>query len=108
MKIGISLVLIIATVLWVTPSFAADVAAGKELYAKKCASCHGAAGEGKESIAKAMKVELKPLSSKEVQAKSDADLRKVVLEGTGKMKGVKDIDAKGAEDVVAFVRTLKK
>jgi len=56
----------------------------------------------------ALKVELKPLSSKDVQAKTDADLRKVVLEGSGKMKGVKDVDAKGAEDVVAFVRTLKK
>jgi len=108
MKIVIALMLMVATVVWVTPSSAADVAAGKELFAKKCANCHGAAGEGKESIAKALKVELKPLSSKEVQAKSDADLRKVVLEGSGKMKGVKDVNAKGAEDVVAFVRTLKK
>src|SRR5262245_6567487 len=107
MKVVIAVMLMVAIVVWATPSFAADVAAGKELFAKKCASCHGAAGEGKESIAKALKVELKPLSSKEVQAKTDADLKKIILEGTGKMKGVKDIDAKGADDVVAFVRTLK-
>jgi hypothetical protein len=35
-------------------------------------------------------------------------LKKNFLEGTGKMKGVTGIDAKGADDVVAYVRTLKK
>ena len=37
-----------------------------------------------------------------------ADLKKIVSEGTGKMKGIKDIDAKGADDLVAFLRTLAK
>jgi len=88
-------------------SFAAgDAAAGKEIFLKKCASCHGQEGEGKEAIAKAMKVELKHLGSKEVQVKSDADIRKGILEGSGKMKPVKDVDAKTADDVIAFVRTL--
>ena len=35
-----------------------DATAGKEVYGKKCATCHGAAGEGKEAIAKMMKVEI--------------------------------------------------
>jgi len=87
---------------------AADVAAGKEVFAKKCVSCHGAAGEGKDSIAKMMKVELKPLGSREVQSKSDADLQKVITDGVGKMKPVKDVDAKSADNVVAFLRTLAK
>jgi mono/diheme cytochrome c family protein len=87
---------------------AADTAAGKDLFAKKCATCHGAAGEGKDAIAKMFQVEMKPLASKEVQAKTDADLKKTVLEGTGKMKPVKDIDAKSADDIVAYVRTLAK
>jgi mono/diheme cytochrome c family protein len=85
---------------------AADLAAGKDAFGKKCASCHGATGEGKDSIAKMMKVEFRHLGSKEVQAKSDADLKKTILEGGGKMKGVKDIDAKTAEDIVAYLRTL--
>ncbi len=88
--------------------FAADVGAGKDLYAKKCASCHGAAGEGKDAIAKMFQVEMKPLSGKDAQAKSDADLKKITLEGTGKMKPVKDLDAKSADDVVAYLRTLAK
>jgi mono/diheme cytochrome c family protein len=100
---------IIATLLLAgTTLGAADAAAGKEIYAKKCATCHGPAGEGKESIAKMMKVELRHLGSKEVQAKSDADLKKESLQGTGKMKPVTGIDAKAADDVVAFLRTLKK
>jgi len=87
---------------------AADVDAGKKLYAKSCASCHGAAGEGKDAIAKMMQAQFKHLGSKEVQAKTDADLKKGILEGVGKMKPVKDVDAKQADDIVAFVRTLKK
>jgi cytochrome c len=92
----------------VNSPLAADVAAGKDLYAKKCASCHGAAGEGKEAIAKMFQVEMKPLSGKDVQAKSDADLKKTMLEGTGKMKPVKDVEAKTADDIVAYLRTLAK
>ena len=102
------LITVIGVLLYVMPMTAADTAAGKDLFAKKCASCHGAAGEGKDAIAKMFKVEMKPLNSKEVQAKSDADIKKVILEGTGKMNVVKDVDAKGADDIVAFVRTLGK
>ena len=99
----------IALIFASVPSFAAgDAAAGKALFAKKCASCHGDAGEGKDSVAKMLKVEIRPLGSKEVQAKSDADSKKAILDGTGKMKGVTGIDAKGADDLVAYLRTLKK
>jgi mono/diheme cytochrome c family protein len=102
-------VVISATILWACPAFAAgDAAAGKEVFSKKCASCHGAAGEGKDSVAKMLKVEMHHLGSKEVQAKSDADLKKAILEGNGKMKAVAGVDAKAADDVVAYLRTLKK
>lgn len=90
------------------PVFSADAAKGKEIYTKKCASCHAASGEGKESLAKMLKVEMKHLGAKEVLAKSDADLKKTVSEGSGKMKPVKDIDASGLDDVVAYLRTLAK
>ena len=108
MKTLVSVVLTMVLGLYVTPLFSSDAAAGKDLYGKKCAGCHGTAGEGKDTIAKTLKVDMKPLSSKEVQAKSDADLKNTILEGTGKMKGLKDLDAKAAEDIVSFLRTLKK
>jgi mono/diheme cytochrome c family protein len=108
MRILVAMILVAVVVMYATPLFAADVAAGKDSYTKKCASCHGAAGEGKDTVAKLFKVELKPLSSKEVQSMSDADIKKTILEGTGKMKGIKDVDAKAADDIVAYVRTLAK
>ncbi len=108
MKTLFALVLMAAVLVWVTPLIAADTAAGKDLYGKKCASCHGANGEGKEAIAKMFNVEMKPLTSKEVLSKTDADLKKVMLEGSGKMKAVRDLDAKGAEDITAYLRSLAK
>lgn len=80
---------------------------GKELYTAKCQPCHGANGEGKAAIAKMYNVTLLPLASKEVQAKSDAELKKVILSGKGKMKPVSGVTEKQAGDVVAYLRTLK-
>ena len=85
----------------------AGVPEGKELYTSKCAPCHGPNGEGKAAIAKAFKVTMPALASKEVQDKSDADLKKVVMAGKGKMKPVAGITEKQADDVIAYVRTLK-
>ena len=81
---------------------------GKAIFDKSCKACHGATGEGNPGIAKMMKVTMKPLGSKEVQAKSDADLKKVVTEGTGKMKPVASVTGKQVDEVVAFIRTLKQ
>lgn len=90
-----------------TPMAAGDVAAGAAVYAKKCVTCHGDKGEGKEAIARMLKVELRALGSQEVQAKSDAELRKDIVEGTGKMKPVAGLSDKDLSDVVAFMRGLK-
>ena len=80
---------------------------GKELYTTKCAACHGPNGEGKAAIAKMFNVTMPALSSKEVQAMSDADLKKVITAGKGKMKPVAGITEAQAGDIVAFIRTLK-
>jgi cytochrome c6 len=85
-----------------------DAAAGKAVYTSKCAMCHGADGAGKDTMAKMLKVEFKHLGSKEVQAKSDADLKKEINEGTGKMKPVKLASDADMANLIAYVRTLKK
>ena len=85
-----------------TGAWAADAAAGKAVYSAKCRSCHGAAGEGNPSIAKMMKVELKPLSE------SSADVKKVVTEGQGKMKPIAGLAGADLDNVVAYVQSLKK
>lgn len=85
----------------------AGAAEGKAVFDSKCKSCHGADGSGNPAIAKMMKVTMKPLGSAEVQARSDAELKKDITQGTGKMKP-QSLTAKQADDVVAFIRTLKK
>lgn len=101
-------ILVVAMLLYSLPSFAADSTAGKEFFTKKCAGCHGAAGEGKEAMAKMMKVEMRHLGSKEVQAKTDAELRKIITEGAGKMKPPKDLDDKAVADLIVYLKTLAK
>jgi len=108
-KSALTIISISAILSWTTPAFAAgDAAAGKQTFSTKCAGCHGVAGEGKDTLAKMLKVEMRPLGSKEVQSQSDADLKKVILEGRGKMKAVAGIDAKTGDDVVTYLRTLKQ
>lgn len=87
---------------------AGDAAAGKDVFAKKCKTCHGENGQGNEGMAKLLKVTITPLDSDEVQSKSDADIKMIVLEGKGKMKPVKDIADNDVTNVIAYVRTFKK
>ena len=87
-------------------AFAADAKAGGAAFEKSCKGCHGATGSPNPAIAK-MFPTIPELGSADVQKLSDADLVKVVNEGTGKMKPVKNLSA-SPEDVIAFVRTLKK
>ena len=83
-----------------------DAAKGKEVFSR-CAVCHGDSGEGKEAIAKMFGVKMPALSSKEVQSLDDAALKKVIVEGKGKMKPVSLSDQE-IQDVIAFLRSLKK
>jgi mono/diheme cytochrome c family protein len=80
----------------------------KAVYDKSCKSCHGPEGAGNPAVAKMMKVEMKALGSKEVQAKSDDDLKAVITKGTGKMKPIMSLSGDQVSAVVAFVRTLKE
>ena len=84
---------------------AGDAAKGKDLYGTKCKSCHGPDGTPPAGMAKAMGI--KPMSDKTIQAKSDADLKKAVTDGVGKMKPVAGVAGADLDNVIAFVRTLK-
>ncbi len=88
--------------------FGADATAGKAVYDSKCKTCHGADGNGNPGMAYVLMVDIKPMSTPEIQAKSDADLKMVVTAGTGKMKPVTTVTGADLDNVVAFVRTFKK
>jgi mono/diheme cytochrome c family protein len=99
-------------ILWSAQSARAqqgDATAGKTTFTKTCATCHGADGNSpKEAIAKLLKAEIPQLGSSVVQAKSDAEIKKVITEGGIKMKPIKGLADKDVRNVIAFVRTVKK
>ena len=102
--VGIIAVMIVGTSL----CFAGDLAAGKIVYEKKCQICHGDNGEGNPDVAKKLNAEQKPLWSEAVQKKTDAEFKKMFKEGIGKMKPPKNVSDADMDNVITFVRTLKK
>jgi mono/diheme cytochrome c family protein len=87
---------------------AGDAKAGKAVYDKACKSCHGADGTPNAGIAKSFKVTMAHLGDASVQGASDADLKAAITNGKGKMKPIKSVTGKAVDDVVAYMRTLKK
>ncbi len=87
---------------------AGNAQAGKAVFEKSCKTCHGTDGQGNAAIAKMMRVTMRGLASQEVQAKSDAELKKDIVEGTGKMKPIKGLSDSQISDVIAFVRSFGK
>jgi mono/diheme cytochrome c family protein len=89
-------------------STAAVFAASSAAYDKGCKSCHGPDGTPNPAIAKMMKVDMKDLKGPEVQAMSVADIKTIIADGKGKMKGVKTLSPSEADEAAAYVHSLKK
>ncbi len=90
-------------------ALAADAKAGADVFGKSCKMCHGEGGAvPNPNISKMFGVPIPILSSPEVQAKSDADIKTVITTGKGKMPAVKTVTGSSIDDVVAYVRSLKK
>jgi mono/diheme cytochrome c family protein len=87
---------------------AGDVKAGQAVYDKSCKACHGPDGTANPAIAKMMKVDVQDLKSAEVQGMSDDDFKKIISGGKGKMRPVSAVSGSALDDVVAYVRSLKK
>jgi mono/diheme cytochrome c family protein len=87
---------------------AGDAAAGKDTYMKKCKTCHAEDGHGNDGMAKLLKTTIPPLDGSEVQKMSDADIKKIIVEGKGKMKPVQGLSDAEIDNVIAYVRTMKK
>jgi len=87
---------------------AGNATEGKAVYDRACKNCHGATGEANPSMSKMMKVEIQNLGSSDVQKRSDEELKKIVTAGKGKMPAIHTVTGQSVDDVVAYVRTLKK
>jgi len=103
----ISAVLILVG-LSIPSTFAANIKAGEASYNLSCKGCHGADGTANPAIAKMMKVDIADLKSPGVQSMTDADLAKIINDGKGKMKPVASLGGASAENVVGYIRSLKK
>jgi mono/diheme cytochrome c family protein len=89
-------------------AFAADAKAGQAAYDKSCKACHGTDGTPNPGIVKMMKVDMKDFKSADFQAISDDDIKKIISNGKGKMKPVSAVSGADQDNVVAYIRTLKK
>lgn len=87
---------------------AADIGDGKTVYERSCKSCHGGDGTPNPAIAKMFKVDMRPLGSAAVQSLSDDQIKSIITNGQGKMHPVKSVTGSSLDDVVAYVRSLKK
>lgn len=87
---------------------AANAANGKAIYDRSCKSCHGADGTPNPAIANMMKVQMRDFKSPEVQALSDADIKSIIANGKGKMRPIKTVSGSDADDVAAYIHSLKK
>ena len=88
----------------------ADVATGKELWAKHCNSCHGSKGLGDGPKAASLKTFPGDFSSAAFQAGTDGELFFRTDKGRDEMPGYEKKIAEASDRwaLVAFMRTLKK
>jgi cytochrome c6 len=93
---------------WTAAAFAADASAGKAIYEKSCASCHGKDGKGNPAMAKVLGEKGLDLTSKEATQKSDEQLLKVIAEGAGKMPAQKSLSKDDQKQVLSYTRSLAK
>ncbi len=84
--------------------------AGKKIYLESCQSCHGATGRGDSDMAAYLTPPPANLAAKTTQAKTDAQLRKTILEGRpGTAMSSYDGAFEEAQLVglIAYIRSLK-
>jgi len=92
---------------WTQSAMAADASAGKALFEKSCAGCHGADGKGNEKMAKVLGDKGLNIIGKDTTKKSDDQLLKVLAEGEGKMPASK-LSKDEQKQALGYARTLAK
>ena len=97
------IVLAAAVLLAGSMCFAED---GAATYKAKCAMCHGPTGTPSAGMAKMMGI--KAVSDPDIQKLTVAQISAVIKDGKGKMKPVGSVSGAAADNVVAYVRSLKK
>src|SRR5215469_7641227 len=88
-------------------SAVAQASGAAATFKSKCTLCHGADGAGQTTLGK--QLQAANLRSKDVQKKTDAELRKVIHDGNGNMPPFADqLSDEQITGLVQYVRTLGK
>jgi mono/diheme cytochrome c family protein len=108
-KLAVLVSACLLTVAGAATAWAAEATGGKATYDKLCVSCHGADGKGNPAMAKALGEKGLNIVGKDTQAKKDADLLKVIVEGAGKMPASgKNLSKQEQTDILSYTRSLAK
>lgn len=106
-------VVIMLGVLWPVTAIAAgngDSEKGKDLFRESCRHCHGFSGKGDGEMADYLEPRPSNLASQTTQAKSDKELKDVILKGRA---GTAMVGFEGAfeesqmTDLLVYLRSLK-
>jgi high-affinity iron transporter len=88
----------------------ANPEAGKKIYLESCQNCHGPTGKGDSDMAAYLTPPPANLTAKATQAKTDVQLRKIILEGRPgtAMTGYEGtFEEPQLSDLIAYIRSLK-
>lgn len=117
MKFSLHTITALAFVFPVYAATASDTTKGAELYAQRCAMCHGDKGAGDGALAATFPEGQKPRnlgSGENKYATDDAKLKEVISKGGAAvglsvlMPAQADLNDTQLNDLVAFVNSLKK
>jgi mono/diheme cytochrome c family protein len=79
----------------------------KDLFASKCAMCHGADGSAKTTMGKNLNI--RDFHSAEVQKQSDADLKTMITKGKGKMPAFDGkLTGEQIDQLASYIREIGK
>jgi len=112
---AVSLVAIVVVLGLVQTTLAAspkgDPDAGKKIYLENCQNCHGPTGKGDSDMAAYLTPPPANLTAKATQSKTDAQLRRTILEGRpGTAMSSYDgaFEESQLVDLLAYIRSLKQ
>ena len=105
MRLLSTIVVLLSVVAPASMAAAADPEHGKQIYAQKCAGCHGPDGKGNAKMEEMLKVKIPAFASG--VAKSDAELLKVIANGKVPMPAFgKSLSRDDMEAVLHYAKKL--
>jgi mono/diheme cytochrome c family protein len=104
MRVHVKTAVMVAVLAVASSAAGAEPELGKNVYAQKCAACHGADGKGNAKMQEKLKVEIPKLTDR--ISKSDAELYQLLQEGKKPMPSFKRLTKEESDAVIGYVRSL--